>query len=134
MKLVVDTNVLFTYFWKNSFSRSLLVGEDLVLFSPEYSLEEIRLHKKEIIRKTGISEENFENLLEELKEIVDFIPINSYASYYGSVINLPDKDDLDFLTLAFKLGIPIWSNDVHFKKQSLVKVYTTSELVNALEM
>jgi len=36
------------------------------------------------------------------------------------------------LALAMSLNCPIWSNDGHFKKQHVVKAYTTRELMNLL--
>ena len=59
MKFVVDTNILFTFFWKNSFTKGLLVDQDLEYFAPEYSLEEINKYTDEILKKTGISLEKF---------------------------------------------------------------------------
>jgi len=40
MRLVVDSNVLFTFFWKNFVFRNIL-DKSVELFSPEYALEEI---------------------------------------------------------------------------------------------
>lgn len=133
MKLVVDTNVLFTYFWEGSFSRSLLISKDLELVSPEYSLEELKEHKEEIKKKVRISESDFERVLDELHYYVNFISFESYSSFLKRVNGVPDRNDLDFLALALKLDVPVWTNDKHFKEQSLVKVYTTVELVKELE-
>ena len=41
-------------------------------------------------------------------------------------------NDIDFLALALKLKLPVWSNDSHLKKQSKVIVYSTSELLKSL--
>jgi len=38
MEFVVDTNVLFTFFWEGSFTKKLLVKQELELFSPEFAL------------------------------------------------------------------------------------------------
>lgn len=43
-------------------------------------------------------------------------------------------DDVPYLALALFLDIPIWSNDGDFKEQSLVKVYTTTELLQTLKV
>ncbi|MCP5104970.1 MAG: hypothetical protein GY950_16405 [bacterium] len=39
-----------------------------------------------------------------------------------------DKKDAPFVALALKLKIPVWSNDLHFKKQKKVMSYTTDEI------
>jgi len=43
-----------------------------------------------------------------------------------------DIDDSPFLALAMYLDCPIWSNDGHFKRQDVVKAFTTRELMNLL--
>jgi predicted nucleic acid-binding protein len=44
-----------------------------------------------------------------------------------------DITDSPFLALALALNCPLWSNDGHFKKQNLVKTYTTKKIVEFLE-
>ena len=53
----------------------------------------------------------YEDLLEKAKRLIS------------------DPDDIDFLALAISTNSTIWSNDPHFKEQSLVPVLTTGELV-----
>jgi predicted nucleic acid-binding protein len=59
MKLVVDSNVLFTFFWKNSISREIFLNQNLKLYSPEYCLEEIEKYANVIRKKTKISTSNY---------------------------------------------------------------------------
>ena len=134
MKFVVDTNVLFTFFWKDSFTKGLLVDQDLEFFSPEYALEEISKHSNDILQKTGISLEKFKELRKDLAIFIEFIPLEEYEEFLSEAFLLiPNHpDDIDFLALALKLRLPIWSNDPHLKHQSKVKVYSTSELLKEL--
>ena len=131
MKFVVDTNVLFTFFWKNSFTKGLLVDQDLEFFAPEFALEEINKYSDEILRKTGISLEKFKELRTDLAIFVEFIPLEEYKQFLPEALSLIPlyPNDADFLALALKLTLPIWSNDPHLKRQSKVKVYSTSELL-----
>ena len=134
MKFVVDTNVLFTFFWKGSFTKGLLISQDLDFFSPEYALEEINKYSNEILEKTGIPLEKFKELRRELAIFVEFIPLDEYKYFLPKALSLIPKypSDIDFLALALKLRLPIWSNDSHLKQQSKVKVYTTSELLKEI--
>jgi len=131
MKFVVDTNILFTFFWKNSFTKGLLVDQDLEFFAPEFALEEINKYSDEIIEKTGISLEKFKELRRDLAIFVEFIPLDEYKQFLPESLSLipMHPDDTDFLALALKLKLSIWSNDPHLKRQSKVKVYSTSELL-----
>jgi len=45
----------------------------------------------------------------------------------------PDPKDAQYLALAMKYGIPIWSNDKRLKRQSIVKVFSTEELIRFIE-
>ncbi len=134
MKFVVDTNVLFTFFWKNSFTKGLLVDQDLEFFAPEFALEEINKYSNEILEKTNISLEKFKELRTDLAIFVEFIPLEEYKQFLPEALSLIPiyPDDADFLALALKLKLPIWSNDPHLKRQSKVKVYFTSELLKEL--
>lgn len=134
MKFVVDTNILFTFFWKNSFTKGLLVDQDLEYFAPEYSLEEINKYTDEILKKTGISLKKFKELRKDIAIFVEFIPLEEYKKFMPEALSLIPiyPNDIDFLALALKLKLPVWSNDSHLKKQSKVIVYSTSELLKSL--
>lgn len=138
MRLVVDSNVLFTFFWEDSVFRELSSEKDLMLFSPEYALEEINKHSLEISKKAGISTKEFKIIREQLALILGFVPLKEYSSHLKKVKslvkNLPKDtqnkllDDIDFFALALKLKCPIWSNDKALKKQKKIAVLTTEEL------
>lgn len=130
MKLIIDTNILFSYFWKNSFTRSLIMGKDLELFAPDYALEEINKYKKEIIKKTKISEREFSLLRVDIAISVNFVPLKDYKTFLKKASEIcPDKNDVDFFALALKLDLPLWSNDVLLNNQEEISVYTTKEVV-----
>ena len=130
MKLVTDTNILFTFFWKNSYTRKLFINQDLELISPEFALEEIKKYSEEIIRRAKISKKEFQDIRKELALMVEFIPLKEYSEYLKKASEISyDKDDVDFIALALKLKSPIWSNDKEFKKQNKIKVYSTLEVL-----
>ena len=132
MQLVADTNILFTFFWENSFTKGILLDQDYRFFSPEHALNEINNHINEIKVKTNISDEKFKELRKDLAICVEFIPIEEYKDFLEESFNLlpAHADDIDFIALALKLNLPIWSNDPHLKEQKRIKVYTTKELVD----
>lgn len=111
MKFVADTNVLFT-------------------------LEEINKHAEEILEKTGISIEKFKELRRDLGIFVEFIPSEEYKEYLKHALELIPEypDDIEFIALALKLELPIWSNDPHLKQQSKVRVFSTSEMIKELNL
>lgn len=133
MRLVADTNILFSFFWKKSLSRKILSSGAAELFSPEFALEEINAYESEIRRKTGLSKEEFRESRKELALLVGFVPVEEYRRFFKSLLSVPDKDDIDFLALALHIGCPIWSQDKALKRQGAVTVYSTAELLPKLQ-
>jgi len=143
MKLVVDSNVLFTFFWKNSVLHNIL-KQPIELFSPQYALEEINKYAKELMKKTSLSKEEFKKIRQKLALIVYFISAEEYSSSFQKVTSLKSKltpqnyqeiiKDIDFLSLAIHLQCPLWSNDNLLKKQSIVSVLTTKEIIELLDL
>ena len=143
MRFVADSNVLFTYFWKNSILHYIL-KQPIELFAPQYALEEINKYTKELMEKTSLSKEDFKKTRQKLALTVDFIPVEEYSSSFHNVISLSRTltiqnyheliKDIDFLALAIHLQCPLWSNDHLLKKQSIVSVLTTKEIIELLDL
>ena len=137
MKLVVDSNVLFSFFWKKSIFENVSAMPHVQLFTPEFALEEIREHREELQKKTKISRQGFSEILEELMQRVEFVPLKEYDSLFPKTKaiakHLSDKEefikDIDFVSLALKLNCPLWSNDRLLKKQSQITVISTREII-----
>lgn len=143
MKIVVDTNVLFTFFWDKSVFKRLSVKQDLELFSPEYALEEINKYMEEILKKTKLSKDEFMRLRKELAIIVEFIPLEEYTQFLKQPENLSKDlsrnekieflEDIDFIALALKMNCSIWSNDKLLKKQEKLNIFNTKEIINLID-
>ncbi len=128
MKLVVDTNVLITFFWEKSVLHRLLYHHEL--FAPEFALEEINKYEKEIRQKIGLSVVSFKRIKTELATLAYFVSLSAYQQQIKKALKIsPDKNDVDFFALALTLNLPLWSNDKKLKQQNKVLVYTTAELL-----
>jgi predicted nucleic acid-binding protein len=63
------------------------------------------------------------------------IPFNEFSDFLKEAeeeMENIDKKDAPFIALALKLEIPIWSNDLDFKKQKKVVSYTTDEIMTKM--
>jgi len=135
MKLVVDAGIIFTALTGFGVTKKLIFLKDLELFSPMQLLEEIGKHKPRILELSSFSSEEIEELLELIKRRISFIPESEFNSFIENAnSSIPDKDDTSYLALALSREIPIWSNDEHFKRQSLIEVFNTKELVEELKL
>lgn len=135
MNIVVDTNVFISALIKDSTTRDLIVRSKHNLLFPEFELEEIMKHKLEIIRKSGLSEREFNILLLRLLNYVRIVPIDiiiGFRSQAFDIIGEIDKDDIIFVATALAFNAVIWSNDKHFEKQRKIKIITTKGMIRKL--
>ena len=135
MKFVIDTNILFSAMVKKSITRKIILSDVFELYVPEYLFEEINKHKDLILRKAKISDRDFIALLTLFQKHMKIVKKEFYQDKIPiaeEVMKEIDITDSPFLALALALNCLIWSNDGHFKKQNLVKVYTTKEILELL--
>jgi predicted nucleic acid-binding protein len=133
MKIVVDTNILFSFFWRDSVTRKLLLTSNFELVSPKIALEEIKKYSKEIIKKAKITQIDFNSKLLNLKKIISFVDKSQYSSFLKEAEKIaPDKADADFLALCFRFSCFLWSNDSILKRQNKIRVLSTKEIIEIL--
>jgi len=131
MRLVVDANILFSFFKKASFTRRFILSHpEIELFTPLYVFEELEEHKEEVKSRARINDIVFELSKKELLEYVTIVPLDKFKKFWEEAKQTsPDPDDVEYLAAALSLGCAIWSNDRDLKeKQSRVVVVTTEEL------
>ena len=136
MKLIVDANVLFSALIKKGLTAELLVSDKLQLLAPEFLFTEFAKYKDLIIRKTHRNEEEFNQLLEILKEQISIIPKKEITAFMDEVEKIsPDPKDTVYLACAIALKSNIWSNDKKLKQnQAKVTVFSTEELLKRTDL
>ncbi len=134
MRLVIDNNVFFSLMNPksiNSYLFSMLRINEY--FVPKCVNTELNEHKADCLVKSQLSEHEFELRRMEVEDELEFTDLPEYKRFLKKAIgSLPDPEDSPYLALALRLNCPIWSNDKHFEKQSLVKVFKTEDLVKLL--
>jgi len=129
---VIDTNVLFSFFKRDSTTRRLIlcISLDTPIYAPEYLLDELRSYSTLIRRKAHLTHEDFERVLTLLRKYVTFIDYESYADFLDIAIRItPDPKDVDFVALALKLNAILWSNDKGLKSVPVLEVLNTREII-----
>lgn len=133
MNLVVDANILFSSLIKEGKTQELFLDLSFNLYTPEFIFTEFEKHKDEILEKTNRSSEEFNEILNTMKEVINIIPEEEFEEFILAAEEIsPDQDDVMYFALALKLNCPIWSNDKKLKEQDKIKVYSTNELVNII--
>ena len=135
MRLVVDANILFSFFKRDSFTRKFILSHpEIELFTPLYVFNELEEHKEEIKSKARIDDRVYELSAKELLEYVTIVPLDDFKESWEEAKQIsPDPDDVEYLAVALSLDCAIWSNDRDLKKtQSMVKILSTSDLISFL--
>ncbi len=135
MRLVLDTNIIVSALIKESVTREILVHDEIECLIPEFALQELEKHKEHILKKAGLSPEDFRLLLEELESRLTVIPESeiSHREEAKRIMDKIDPEDTAFIALALSTrNDGIWSQDKHFEKQTVVKVWKTNDLINYL--
>ena len=137
--LVVDANILFSFFSEKSARRRLikkLPKMGCKLITPDFALEELMEDKERIKDFARIDEVGFMFLFSLLeRKIMEIYPKDKYEDSLSEAGNISPhgkavhKDD-PYFALALSFNAPIWSDEKLFKKQSKVKIFSTSDFIS----
>ena len=136
MRVILDTNILFSALIKDSTTRKLILEFEGIFLFPEYIFEEAEKHKDEIFRKSGMSADEFNKLLALILRKVTIVPseaLEPYRQEANDIAKNIDVNDTLFIACALAYrGSAIWSNDSRLKKQSRIDVINTAEAMKLL--
>lgn len=134
MKIIVDSNIIISALLYNSAKRMIIVLSGLDFYYPRSSQKEISKYKKEILEKSGITESEYEevlNLLFKKIHIIEEDEIQNYLSEASELIGNIDPKDVPFIACA--LAYPnsvMWSDDRHFEKQNKIKILKQKDILD----
>jgi len=136
LKIVLDSNILFSALIKDSITRRIILDYGDQLLFPSFIFEEMEKHKNELLTKSKMKTKDFEDLLTLLLQKVIIIPnevLNHYKEDAYQIIKDIDPDDVTFIAcaLAFSDSI-IWSDDKRLKLQSKVQIIDTSKMYSII--
>jgi len=139
MQLVVDANILISFFRENPV-RFIIINSEFLgikLLIPSYAIDELRKNKSDVLKYSKLTSEQFEEALLDMQKFFKVIPKESFKEFESKAQELsPHKSDKDtpYFALALKLNCAIWSNEPAFKEQPEVEIFNTKELRNSLEL
>ncbi|MDZ7688388.1 MAG: PIN domain-containing protein [Halobacteriales archaeon] len=135
MKLVCDTNVVFSALIAGGKTRELILSDETNLYAPEFFFTELDNNRHEIGEKSKLSEGQLNLLLSILFKDTEVVPREDFENEMeqaSRLISDIDPDDVPFVALALHLDVDIWTDDTDFEEQDEVTVWKTHELVNRL--
>ncbi len=135
MFVVVDTNILTSFFTKGSKIRDMLLSPSLVPVSPSFALMELGTNRDWVMKRTKLNKSGFAELIRILSSVVRFVPLEEYSDKLSEARKIsPDPDDIDFFAVALLLDAIIWSEEKKLKKQDRVEVLNISEMEHLLSL
>ncbi len=135
MKLIVNTNRIIAALIRDSSSRRIIHCSNIEFITIKFSDREVNKYKGLILKKANISEDQFNIILDKIKEKLIFLDDNIILTKIIEAKNIMDKidpDDTQFIAAALATGADIWSDDEHFQKQNKIKIWKTKDLISLI--
>jgi len=136
MQLVVDTNILLSFFRENPV-RFIIVNAEFFginLSTPEYTIDELKNNESDVLKYSKLNSSQFNESLSELSKFVAVVPKTSFDMFESQAKQLIHDKDVPIFALALKLECAIWSNEPRFKEQSKVDIFNTEDLRKLLKV
>jgi len=133
MKLVIDTNRIMAGLLRDSTSRKIILHDSFSFYAPDFIETELNKHRLYLLKKAKIPKEDFNLLMQILLNNVKRVPFEDFLDGYDRAMEIMkpvDENDAPFLAVGLALGIEgIWTEDRHFLRQEILKVYSTGDLI-----
>lgn len=132
--LVVDANIVLALLIRSGKTRELFFDDRIELYAPELLLQEVVRNRDMVLRKAAISERTFADFLSVLRARISVIPHEKFASRRTeAIIHSPDPKDTSYFALALHLECALWSNEKRLKRQHVLQVLSTQEVLALLD-
>ena len=134
MEFVLDANILFAALIRDSVTAKIMLHKDIMLFAPEFIIEEMQRYKDQLIEKSNRTKQEFDSILDIFQRKIVLVPMRDLVSELEMACRIsPDEKDISYIALALKHELPIWSNDKDLKEeQDAIKVFSTKDLLGIL--
>ena len=142
MKLVVDTNIIFSALLKkDSKALDIIMRDDVETFVPKFLMIEIFKHKERIIKISKLSEDE---VLESLYLILKYCTILNDEDISEEILSRSfqyvkeiDPKDVVFVAAALTLDAQLWSSDkklMNGLKEKNINIFIhTTDLIEILK-
>ena len=95
MKIIIDSNIIFSALIKDSETRRLIFELEHELLFPEYIFEEFLKHKRLILEKSKLSEEELNQLLSRILKYIKIIPTKETRPFKKEAYNIAKNIDMN---------------------------------------
>lgn len=132
MQLVVDTNILISFFRVNPV-RFIIINSSsfgIKLLTPERAIDELKKKESDVLKYSKINSARFNEMLSDLTKFIEVFPKESFREFESEAKQIsPHDKDIPLFALALKLNCAIWSNEPSFKQQPKLPVFSTRDMI-----
>lgn len=130
MLVVIDANVICTALLAKGRTADVLFCERIEAIAPELLFTEVEAHKEELLKKSELSDEDFNELLTLLKKKIKVIPSDEFEDCLHEANELlkPHTKDTEYVALALKFKCPLWSKEKLLKELKKIEVLDADEV------
>lgn len=125
MKVVVDANRLVAGLLSEGAAREALLACRAELVAPRFLLREVRRHRADLLKRSGLGVAAFDTLLENLTARIVWVEDEALGPHYAAAqraLGTVDPKDVPYLACALAVrAAAIWSHDKDFDRQDLVR-------------
>jgi len=111
MDVVIDSNVLFRILISKGEILKLVFNNKLKIFAPQKLKEEFIRHKDEILSKSKLSKEKFDNFSLLIFKRINSVPLEEYEFLIPKAKQLLDEHtkDEEFVALSLSKNSKLWT-------------------------
>lgn len=136
MNIVIDSNILFSALIKDSMIRKIILFSQEKFTSSEIIITEYLKYKGELILKSKLTENEFQELFSIIMKNISLIG-NEELKYYiqeaKEICKNIDPKDTEFIACALAYSDSIlWTEDKALKKIQEIRVCNTQEILEIL--
>jgi predicted nucleic acid-binding protein len=129
--VVVDANILISLLIAKGTKHELFFSERISPISPEFVLFEIGKYWSLISEKSALPEDELKLEFSAVRMQLNMFSLADIKRWIEEAEQIsPDKNDSEYFALALNMKCPIWSEDKALKRQNIVKVFSTAELLS----
>ena len=137
MRLIIDSNRLMAGLLRSSICIQIILSDQFTFYAPDYILIEIIKNQDYLLKKSGLTEEDFNFILYSLLERINLIPFEEFWDEFDQAVEIMksiDEKDAPFMAAGMYLKADgIWTEDNDFKKQKILKAYSTKNLFERIQ-
>src|SRR3989338_828845 len=134
MLVVIDANVICAALLAKGKTADILFSGQIEPIGPERLVSEVDRHKEELLEKSKLSEEDFNELLALLRGKIRIVSAEEFRDFLSEANELlrPHTKDTEYVALSLRFKCPLWSKEKLLKRLAKVEVLDADDVAKRI--